>query len=63
MRYYSLNPDYRAYKPLKRLLYRIGKVWPEMIDAAVANDDLKEERRRTEDRNAKNRTKLDTPKR
>lgn len=54
--YYGLNPDHRAYKPLKRLLDRIGKVWPDMVAAAQFNDELKPERRTTQDRNARKRT-------
>jgi hypothetical protein len=53
MLYYGLNPDYRAHKPLKRLLDRIATVWPELVEAAAFNDDLKDKRRRKEDRNAK----------
>lgn len=55
MRYFGLNPDHRAYKPLKRLLDKIAMVSPDMVAAAQYNDDLKPERRLTEERNAKAR--------
>ncbi len=52
IKYYGLNPAYRAYKPLKRLLDKIGKAWPDLVAAAVFNDDIKSQRRLTVDRNA-----------
>jgi hypothetical protein len=55
VRLYSLNPDFTAYKPLKRLLDRIATVWPDLSAAAAYNDDLKPRRRLTQDRNAKSR--------
>jgi DNA-binding transcriptional ArsR family regulator len=55
VRYYSLNPEYRAYQPLKLLLDRIAKAWPDLVDAADFNDDLKPAIRLTRDRNAKKR--------
>lgn len=54
--YYSLDQSHRAYRSLKRLLDRIGQVWPEMVEAAATNDTIKTERRRTIDRNAKTRS-------
>lgn len=57
--YYGLNPDHRAYKPLKRLLDRIGKVWPDMMAAAQLNDDLKPAARLVKDRNARRRAAID----
>jgi hypothetical protein len=54
-RYYALNPDYKAFEPLQRLLDRIAEVWPHLADAAAVSDDLKPARRQTQDRNAKKR--------
>jgi len=51
--YYGLNPEHRLYSPLKRLLDRIGKVWPDLVAAAKVNDDLKPARRLVQDRNAR----------
>lgn len=51
--YYGLNPEHRAYQDLKRLLDRIGKVWPDMVATAQFNDELKPARRATQDRNAR----------
>jgi len=53
--YYSLNPEHRVHGPLKRLLDRIGEAWPDIVEAANFNDDLKPAMRLVQDRNAKKR--------
>jgi len=54
--YYGLNPDHRLYRPLKRLLDRISKIWPDLVEAAKVNNNLKPARRIVLDRNARKRT-------
>ena len=51
--YNRLNPEHLLYGPLKRLLDRIGEVWPDMIETAELNDDLKPATRLVEDRNTR----------
>lgn len=53
--YYGLNPEHRLHQPLKRLLDRIGKVWPDMVAAAEFNDQIKSARRLVIDDNARRR--------
>lgn len=51
--YYRLNPNYPLYHTLKPLLDRIGEIWPDMVEAAAVNDQLKPARRLVQDRNAR----------
>lgn len=53
--YYRLNPDFDAHTPLKRLLDAISRAWPELVEAAQFNDDLKPAIRLTKDQNARKR--------
>ena len=55
MLYYALEPGYKAYQPLKTLLDRITAVWPDLVEAARLNDELKPARRLVEDRKARSR--------
>lgn len=53
--YYSLDPEHLAHKSIKRLLDKIAKSWPDLVDAAPLNDHIKPARRKTIDRNARKR--------
>uniref|UniRef100_E6Q0S6 Uncharacterized protein n=1 Tax=mine drainage metagenome TaxID=410659 RepID=E6Q0S6_9ZZZZ len=54
--YYRLNPEFQAYRSLKRLLDAISRVWPDLVDAAQFNDELKPAKRIVQDTNARKRS-------